>query len=109
MCCTTNTHLTPAAFWFFKTPPWAFLKDPLMANRHTPRTTVAVFDTLPDSGMVRLAGLIQTPKAPGNPLPFSAATLWRHVKNGTFPAPVKLGAKTTAWRVSDVRAWLAAQ
>ena len=78
-------------------------------NRHTPRTTVAVFDTLPDSGLVRLAGLIQTPKAPGNPLPFSAATLWRHVKNGTFPAPVKLGAKTTAWRVSDVRAWLAAQ
>ena len=78
-------------------------------DRHTPRTTVAVFDTLPDSGMVRLAGLIQTPKAPGNPLPFSAATLWRYVKNGTFPAPVKLGAKTTAWRVSDVRAWLAAQ
>ena len=79
------------------------------AKNTTPRTTVAVFDTLPDSGLVRLAGLIQTPKAPGNPLPFSATTLWRYVKNGTCPACVKLGAKTTAWRVADVRAWLAAQ
>ena len=79
-------------------------------DRYTSPTTVAVFDTLPDSGMVRLAGLIQTPKAPGNPLPFSASTLWRRVADGTFPPPVKLGSsKITAWRVSDVRAWLAAQ
>jgi predicted DNA-binding transcriptional regulator AlpA len=39
-------------------------------------------------------------------VPFSAATLWRKVKAQTFPAPVKLSAGVTAWRVEDVRAWM---
>ena len=105
-----NRHTPRTTVAVFGTlPDSSMVRHAMPLDSHTPRTTVAVFDTLPDSGMVRLAGLIQTPKAPGNPLPFSAATLWRYVKNGTFPAPVKLGAKTTAWRVSDVRAWLAAQ
>lgn len=39
-------------------------------------------------------------------LPFSAATLWRKVKNGTFPKPVKLSDRITAWRVSDVQGWM---
>lgn len=39
----------------------------------------------------------------------SAASIWRWVKAGTFPAPVKLSAGTTAWRASDVHAWLQAQ
>ena len=30
-------------------------------------------------------------------LPFSSATLWRKVKAGTFPRPVKLADKVTAW------------
>jgi predicted DNA-binding transcriptional regulator AlpA len=44
------------------------------------------------------------PPVPGM-LPMSAATVWRLVNEGTFPAPVKLGANTTAWRMSDVQAW----
>ena len=105
-----NRHTPRTTVAVFGTlPDSSMVRHAMPLDSHTPRTTVAVFDTLPDSGMVRLAGLIQTPNAPGNPLPFSAATLWRYVKNGTFPAPVKLGAKTTAWRVADVRAWLAAQ
>lgn len=36
---------------------------------------------------------------------FSSATLWRNVKAGTFPAPVKLSERVTAWRVSDVTKW----
>lgn len=39
-------------------------------------------------------------------LPFSAATLWRKVKNGTFPKPIKLSDRITAWRVSDVHNWM---
>jgi len=39
-------------------------------------------------------------------VPFSASTLWRKVKAQTFPAPVKLSAGITAWRVEDVRAWM---
>jgi len=42
-------------------------------------------------------------------LPFSAATLWRRVRDGSFPAPLRLGKRITAWRVGDVRAWLSAQ
>ena len=34
--------------------------------------------------------------------------LWRKVKAGHFPKPVKLSERVTAWRVEDVRAWLAA-
>lgn len=74
----------------------------------TQQVTPSVFDHLPDSAFAREADLVRSPSRPCNtaPLPFSAATLWRRVKDGTFPAPVKLGARVTAWRVSDVRAWM---
>lgn len=32
--------------------------------------------------------------------------LYQMVKTGSFPAPVKLGARMVAWRVQDVRSWL---
>ena len=69
------------------------------------------FDTLPDSAFIRESQLVQSPKRPTTPapLPFSAPTLWRKVKNKTFPSPVKLGERITAWKVGDVRAWIAEQ
>jgi predicted DNA-binding transcriptional regulator AlpA len=71
----------------------------------------SVFDRLPDSAMIREAQLVQSPKRPETPapLPFSAPTLWRKVKQGTFPRPIKLSERVTAWNVGSVRAWLAAQ
>ncbi|NDD14989.1 MAG: AlpA family phage regulatory protein [Betaproteobacteria bacterium] len=39
-------------------------------------------------------------------LPFSASTLWRKVRAGTFPAPIKLGPGITAWREKDIVDWL---
>lgn len=42
-------------------------------------------------------------------VPFSAATLWRKVKDGTFVAPQKISAGVTAWRRDEVVAWLKAQ
>lgn len=39
-------------------------------------------------------------------IPFSAATLWRKVRAGTFVQPVKLSERITAWRVADVNTWL---
>ena len=42
-------------------------------------------------------------------LPFSVATLWRKVKNGTFPKPVKLSDRITAWRSDEVLEWLEAR
>jgi predicted DNA-binding transcriptional regulator AlpA len=68
-----------------------------MSNTQSNR---AAFDLLPSEGYVRQAHLIHAV------VPFSGATLWRKVKAGTFPAPVKLSERVTAWRVEDVRAWL---
>lgn len=58
---------------------------------------------LPAEGFVRQAQLIPAP------VPFSNSTLWRQIRAGTFPAPVKLSEGITAWRVEDVRQWLDAQ
>jgi prophage regulatory protein len=69
------------------------------------------FDSLPDSAYAREAQLLQNPKYPNRvaPLPFSSQTLGRRVKDGSFPAPVKLGPRVVAWHVGTVRAWLAKQ
>lgn len=76
-----------------------------------PKANQSVFDTLPDSGFIREAQLVQSPKRPATPapLPFSAPTLWRKVAAGTFPAPFRLSERVTAWRVGDVRDWINAQ
>ena len=74
-------------------------------------STTSSFDTLPDSAFVRESQLVRDCKHPERtgPLPFSAATLWRHVKEGKFPQPVKLSERVTAWQVGDVRAWIASR
>lgn len=54
---------------------------------------------LPETGYIRQVQLVKI-------IPFSAATLWRKVKDGSFPSPVKLSARVTAWRVEDLRAWM---
>ncbi|MCA0325502.1 MAG: AlpA family phage regulatory protein [Proteobacteria bacterium] len=71
----------------------------------------ASFDALPDSGLVRLRQLVRDPNRPDEVpvIPCSAATWWRWVATGAAPAPLKLGPKTTAWRVVDIRAWLRSQ
>ena len=76
-----------------------------------PAATIPSFDGLPDSAYVREAQLVPSPKRPGAlvPLPFSAPTLWRMVKNSTFPKPYSLSERVTAWKVGDIRAWMAAQ
>jgi prophage regulatory protein len=54
---------------------------------------------LPDSGFVRLPAII----APHGPIPVGKSTWWAGVRTGRFPKPVKIGTKTTAWRVEDIR------
>lgn len=56
--------------------------------------------TLPDTGFVRLPAIL----APNGPIPVGRSTWWAGVKSGRFPKPVKLGPRTTAWRVEDIRA-----
>jgi prophage regulatory protein len=57
----------------------------------------------PATGYLRQSQLI-----PGI-IPFSCATLWRMVKKGAFPPPVKLSQRVTAWRAADVVAWMQAR
>ncbi|HDP8766144.1 TPA: AlpA family phage regulatory protein [Vibrio cholerae] len=40
---------------------------------------------------------------------FSARTLWRRCKAKTFPEPVKLSERITAWRTEEVARWIADQ
>lgn len=54
---------------------------------------------LPETGLVRLRSIL----APDGPIPVSKSTWWEGVRNGRFPKPIKLGPRTTAWRVEDIR------
>jgi prophage regulatory protein len=56
-------------------------------------------DDLPRTGFVRLASIL----APQGPIPVGRSTWWQGVKTGRFPKPVKLGPRTTAWKVEDIR------
>jgi prophage regulatory protein len=50
------------------------------------------------TGYVRLADIL----APAGPLPISKSTWWAGVKDGRYPAAVKLGRRITAWKVEDI-------
>lgn len=52
---------------------------------------------LPETGFVRLPDVLKV-------FPVSRSTWWAGIKEGRYPAPVKLGVKMSAWRVSDIRA-----
>ena len=54
---------------------------------------------LPQTGFLRLASIL----APKGPIPVARSTWWAGVKSGRFPKPVKLGPRTTVWRVEDIR------
>jgi prophage regulatory protein len=42
-------------------------------------------------------------------LGISKNTIWRLVREGKFPKPVKLSEKVTVWKADDVLAWLASK
>lgn len=65
---------------------------------------------LPATGFLRLTQILGNPKAkpPIPPLiPVGKSCWWQGVKDGRFPKPVKLGPRITAWRVADIRDWIA--
>lgn len=65
-------------------------------------TTLSTNLPLPETGFLRQKQVLAL-------VPISKSTLWRRVGAGTFPAPVKLSPRVTAWRAEDVRGWIAAQ
>ncbi|MBE0597932.1 MAG: AlpA family phage regulatory protein [Desulfuromonadales bacterium] len=62
-------------------------------------------ETFPANGLLRLPQIIGNPNAkPPIPaiVPVSKSTWWAGVKKGTFPQPIKLGERCTAWRAADI-------
>ena len=52
---------------------------------------------LPAVGYVRLPQILEI-------FPLSQSAWWEGCRSGVFPKPVKLGPRTSAWRVEDIRA-----
>jgi prophage regulatory protein len=62
---------------------------------------------LPATGFLRIQHIIGDPKAdPPIPalIPIGRSTWWAGIAAGRYPAPVKLSARVTAWRVQDIKA-----
>ncbi len=53
-------------------------------------------DLLPEVGFVRIKQILEI-------FPIGRSTWWDGVKDGRFPKPVKIGERTTAWCVGDIR------
>ena len=75
--------------------------------RHTatlvaPATSPNHSQDLPQTGFQRQVHVLKL-------VPFSKSTLWRRVKDGTFPQPLKLSNRVTVWRVEDIRLWIEQQ
>lgn len=61
---------------------------------------------IPQTGFLRLPQIVGDKNAePPIPpiLPISKSSWWNGVKSGKYPQPVKLGPRTTVWRVQDIR------
>jgi len=64
-------------------------------------------DQIPNTGFLRLKQIIGNRKDdPPIPaiIPVSNSAWWKGVKEGIYPSPVKLSARTSAWRVKDIKA-----
>lgn len=60
---------------------------------------------LPTTGFLRLYQIVGNPKTNTPPLiPIGRTSFLNGVKSGKFPKPVKLGERTTAWKVEDIKA-----
>ncbi|MBL0320388.1 MAG: AlpA family phage regulatory protein [Alphaproteobacteria bacterium] len=57
------------------------------------------YSELPETGFIRLRELLKY-------IPVGKSTWWEGVRTGRFPKPVKLGPRTTAWRVEDIKEFI---
>lgn len=66
-------------------------------RRETAKTNSG--NNVPDDALLRLPQVLAR-------VPVGRSTLWGWVRDGRFPKPIKLGPMTTAWRASEISAWL---
>jgi len=63
-------------------------------------------NALPETGYVRITQILGDKKAaPPIPpiIPVGRTAWWQGIKDGRYPPAIKLSARTTVWRVSDIR------
>ena len=65
------------------------------AKNQNPETSAV----LPTTGYSRMSQLLPY-------LPIAKSTVEKWVKEGRFPAPVKLSSTVTCWKNEDIHAWL---
>jgi len=65
-------------------------------NQKLQQEVLRNFQYLPNDSMVRLPTLMAL-------YGLSKSTILREIKKGNIPFPIKLTARTTAWKVDDVR------
>ena len=78
---------------------------------------LSFFENLPDSALVReklIIGAVhksheEMPVETPRIVPVSRSTWRRMVRTGQAPAPIKLHTGISAWRVGDLRCWLASR
>jgi prophage regulatory protein len=59
---------------------------------------------LPETGFLRIWQIVGNKKTNTPALiPISRSSFLNGVKSGLYPKPVKLGERTTAWHVEDIR------
>jgi len=64
-------------------------------NKTNTKWTARVI-AIPEFGFLRLKEVLQI-------IPISKSQWWAGVKEGRFPQSIKLGPRTTCWRVEDIR------
>jgi len=66
---------------------------------------VTSFKQIPEAGFLRIWQIVGNKKTNTPALiPISRSSFLNGVKSGKYPKPVKLGERTTAWKVDDIRA-----
>ncbi len=74
-----------------------------MQNHLNPQRTEVNPNAQNDLPRNRLCPLVVDPR-PGRADPRFQVDVWQGVKTGRFPAPQKLGPRTTVWLATDIRA-----
>ena len=57
---------------------------------------------LKDKHLLRLKDIL----APGGPIPLSKSSFYAKVRSGEYPRPVKISARVSAWKATDILALL---
>jgi predicted DNA-binding transcriptional regulator AlpA len=58
--------------------------------------------SLPAEGFLRVNQIVGSNGDPAI-IPISKSSWWAGVRDGRFPKPIKLGKRTTVWKVTDIR------